>query len=99
MWDNFKKKKISEEKFIIEYNNMLNDLNSKNVLEHLNFLTGGVEPILMCKCGKTKFCHRHLVAEWLERESGIIIQELNLTDYKRKNGYLVKKKNPSLFPD
>ena len=89
----------SEEKFIIEYNNMLNDLNSKNVLEHLNFLTAGVEPILMCKCGKTKFCHRHLVAEWLERESGIIIQELNLTDYKRKNGYLVKKKNPSLFPD
>jgi hypothetical protein len=40
-----------------------------------------------------------LVAEWLERESGIIIQELNLTDYKRKNGYLVKKKNLSLFPD
>ena len=31
-------KKISEEKFIIEYNNMLNDLNSKNVLEHLKVL-------------------------------------------------------------
>ena len=68
-------------KFIIEYNNMLNDLDSKHVIEHLNFLTGGVEPILMCKCGKTKFCHRHLVAEWLERESGIIIQELNGTDW------------------
>ncbi len=99
MWDNFKKKKITEEKFIIEYNNILNDLNSKNVLDHLNFLTGGVEPILMCNCGKTKFCHRHLVAEWLERESGIIIQELNLTDYERKNGYLIKKKNPTLFSD
>ena len=99
LWDNFKKKKISEDKFIIEYNNMLKDLNPKHVLEHLNFLTGGIEPILMCKPAKTKFCHRHLVADWLENETGIIINELNFSEYSRKNGYLVKKKNPSLFPD
>ena len=99
LWDNFKKKKISEDKFIIEYNNMLKDLNPKHVLEHLNFLTGGIEPILMCKPAKTKFCHRHLVADWLENETGIIINELNFPEYSRKNGYLVKKKNPSLFPD
>ena len=99
LWDNFKKKKISEDKFIIEYNNMLKDLTPKHVLEHLNFLTGGIEPILMCKPAKTKFCHRHLVADWLENETGIIIDELNFPEYSRKNGYLVKKKNPSLFPD
>ena len=99
LWDNFKKKKISEDKFIIEYNNMLKDLNPKHVLEHLNFLTGGIEPILMCKPAKTKFCHRHLVADWLENETGIIINELNFPEYSRKNGYLVKKKNLSLFPD
>ena len=99
LWDNFKKKKISEDKFIVEYNNMLKDLNPKHVLEHLNFLTGGIEPILMCKPAKTKFCHRHLVADWLENETGIIINELNFSEYSRKNGYLVKKKNPSLFPD
>ncbi len=99
LWDNFKKKKISEDKFIVEYNNMLKDLNPKHVLEHLNFLTGGIEPILMCKPAKTKFCHRHLVADWLENETGIIINELNFPEYSRKNGYLVKKKNPSLFPD
>ena len=98
LWDNFKKKKISEDKFIIEYNNMLKDLNPKHVLEHLNFLTGGIEPILMCKPAKTKFCHRHLVADWLENETGIIINELNFPEYSRKNGYLVKKKNLSLFP-
>ena len=99
LWDNFKKKKISEDKFIIEYINMLKDLNPKHVLEHLNFLTGGIEPILMCKPAKTKFCHRHLVADWLENETGIIINELNFPEYSRKNGYLVKKKNLSLFPD
>jgi uncharacterized protein YeaO (DUF488 family) len=99
LWDNFKKKKISEKKFIIEYQSMLNELNSKHVIEHLNFLTGGLEPILMCNCAKTKFCHRHLVADWLENETGIIINELNFPEYSRKNGYLVKKKNLSLFPD
>lgn len=97
--DNFKKKKISEEKFIIEYNDMLLELNANNVLEHINSLTGSTEPVLMCNCAKTKFCHRHLVAEWLESNTGIIIKELNYPDYIRKKGYLVKEKNPSLFPE
>ena len=99
LWNDFKKKKISEEYFIREYKEMLGHLNSKHVLEHLNLLTGGVEPILMCSCAKTKFCHRHLVADWLEKERGIIIKELNFPDLSRKNGYLVKRKNPSLFPE
>ena len=97
--DNFKKKKTSEEKFIIEYKDMLSGLNPNNVLEHINSLTGDIEPVLMCNCAKTKFCHRHLVAEWLESNTGIIIKELNYPDYIRKKGYLVKEKNPSLFPE
>ena len=97
--DNFKKKKISEEKFIIEYNDMLSELNANNVLEHMNSLTADTEPVLMCNCAKTKFCHRHLVAEWLESNTGIIIKELNYPDYIRKNGYLIKQKSPSLFPE
>ena len=97
--DNFKRKKITEEKFVSEYNEMLSELNASNVLEHINLLTAGLEPILMCNCAKTKFCHRHLVADWLESNSGIIIKELNYPDYIRKNGYLIKQKNPSLFPE
>ena len=97
--DNFKRKKITEEKFINEYNDMLSELNAKNVLDHINQLTAGLEPILMCNCAKTKFCHRHLVADWLESNTGIIIKELNYPDYTRKKGYLIKQKNPSLFPE
>ena len=97
--DNFKRKKITEEKFINEYNDMLSELNANNVLEHINLLTAGLEPILMCNCAKTKFCHRHLVADWLESNTGIIIKELNYPDYIRKKGYLIKQKNPSLFPE
>jgi len=97
--DNFKKKKISEEKFIVQYKEMLSELDPNNVLEHINLLTAGLEPILMCNCAKTKFCHRHLVANWLESNTGIIIKELNYPDYIRKKGYLVKDKAPSLFPE
>ena len=97
--DKFKRKKITEEKFIVEYNAMLSELNANNVLEHINLLTAGMEPILMCNCAKTKFCHRHLVADWLESNTGIIVKELNYPDYIRKKGYLIKQKNPSLFPE
>lgn len=99
LWNDFKKKKISQEKFIISYKESLSQLNPKQVIEHLNILTGGLEPILMCSCANTKFCHRHLVADWLENERGLIIQELNFPELSRKNGYLFKRKNPTLFPD
>ncbi|KRO85877.1 MAG: hypothetical protein ABR90_07590 [Cryomorphaceae bacterium BACL29 MAG-121220-bin8] len=53
----------------------------------------------MCQCGKTKFCHRHLIADWLESELGIYIHEYNFPDHVRKNGYLIKRNEPSLFSD
>ncbi|HIF85061.1 MAG TPA: DUF488 family protein [Flavobacteriaceae bacterium] len=95
--EKFKKKIINEEKFIITYNKQLNELNPTNVFEHLNSLTGDVEPILMCHCAKTKFCHRHLFAAWLESKLGIQIEELDSPNHVRKDGYLVKRKDLSLF--
>ena len=92
-----KKKNISEEKFISLYNEQLNELNPKNVLDHLESITGSYEPVLMCHCAKTKFCHRHLVADWLEKNLKIKIEEFNKVDFERKNGYLTKRKDPSLF--
>tara|TARA_B100000768_G_scaffold69069_1_gene66477 strand:+ start:276 stop:620 length:345 start_codon:yes stop_codon:yes gene_type:complete len=95
--NSFKKKLISEDKFIVLYKEQLSELNPKNVIEHLNFITGDFEPVLMCHCAKTKFCHRHLVADWLEKELGVNIVEFNVTDFERKQGYLKKKSIPSLF--
>ena len=62
-------------------------------------LTGNEEPILMCHCAKTKFCHRHLVADWLEETLNVEIKEYNKPNHTRKNGYLLKRKEPSLFED
>ncbi|MDA1019074.1 MAG: DUF488 family protein [Bacteroidetes bacterium] len=92
-------KTINEDNFIVAYKEQLNELDPKNVLKHLNSLTGGHEPIIMCQCGKTKFCHRHLIADWLESELGIYIHEYNFPDHVRKNGYLIKRNEPSLFSD
>jgi len=95
--DKFEKKVISEQKFILAYKEQLNELNPSSVVEHLNLLTAGEEPVLMCHCSKTKFCHRHLLADWLETQLGIHIKEFDSPDYIRKDGYLIKKKEPSLF--
>jgi uncharacterized protein YeaO (DUF488 family) len=97
IFDKFEKKVISEQKFILAYKEQLNELNPSSVVEHLNLLTAGEEPVLMCHCSKTKFCHRHLLADWLETQLGIHIKEFDSPDYIRKDGYLIKKKEPSLF--
>jgi hypothetical protein len=46
---------------------------------------------------KTKFCHRHIVAEWFENSLGLEIQEHNVGKVIRKKGYMQKIKNPTLF--
>jgi len=99
LYDDFKKKKISEEKFIIHYKQQLSELNPNNVFEHINILTGEEEPVLMCHGPKTKFCYRHIVADWLEENLEIKINEFDRPNYIRKDGYLVKRKDPSLFED
>ena len=53
----------------------------------------------MCHGPKTKFCYRHIVADWLEENLKIEINEFDRPNYIRKDGYLVKRKDLSLFED
>ncbi len=79
-----------EDKILYEklyYEKVLNKLNPKVVYDEL-----GENAVLLCyekwddiRAGKT-FCHRRIVAEWLERELGINVQELesdNKEDFKQ----------------
>ncbi len=97
--NSLKKKLISEESFLKSYMEQLSELNPKTVFEHLNLVTGDFEPVMMCHCGKTKFCHRHIAAQWLQDNLGVRIIEHEVPYFERKNGYLIKKKAPSLFND
>ena len=67
LFENLKSKKLSEENFIKNYNEQLDSLNPKTVFEDLKSLVSGFEPILMTNGTKKKFCHRHLVADWLQK--------------------------------
>ncbi len=73
----FKKyKEDGDEEFYTEqyYKEVLDKLDPKEVYKEL----GGEENdiILLCWEHYGKFCHRHLVAEWLSKELGIEIKEI-----------------------
>lgn len=66
------------------YNLRLKDLNPNNLLNELN-QKFGEEIILLChelpgtNVNKETFCHRRLLADWLELETGIIIPEISIS--------------------
>jgi uncharacterized protein (DUF488 family) len=70
----FKKyKEDGDEEFYTKqyYKEVLNNLDAKVVYNEL-----GKNSVLLCWEKTGKFCHRRLVAEWLEKELGIEIKEL-----------------------
>lgn len=62
------------------YAAQLAKLNPEHIQKALHQLAGGHEPILMCwekpPFTETNFCHRRLVAAWLEANLGIQVSEL-----------------------
>ncbi len=71
-----KNKQITEEEYTIEYNKYLSNFNAKTVYDKLCNLVNG-EPVLLCYEKSGEFCHRHLVAKWLEENLKIEIKEVN----------------------
>lgn len=49
---------------------VLSRLNAKEVAARLE------GKVLLCYEGEGKFCHRHIVAEWLRREAGVEVEEI-----------------------
>tara|TARA_B100001027_G_C16043567_1_gene230967 strand:+ start:113 stop:532 length:420 start_codon:yes stop_codon:yes gene_type:complete len=95
--ENLHKKIISEQEFIHFYKQQLYLMNPGDLYVDLQNLVSGYEPIIMTNVSKKKFCHRHIVAEWLENELGIIIEEFKVGKVTRSQGYMKKKSNPTLF--
>ena len=61
--DSFKKGKITEEEFELSYLKQLNKLDKEKVYHKLFQLNDDV--ILLCWC--RGFCHRHILAKWLNK--------------------------------
>ena len=97
LFENLKSNIISQEKFIEEFMEQLHSLNPNTVVDDLKSLVIGFEPILMTNGTKKKFCHRHVVADWLQNELNIQIEEYKVGKVSRHNGYMKKIENPTLF--
>ena len=95
--DSLNKQNIAEEFFISSYREQLSLLDSKKVFNDLNSLSDKDDIILMTNGSKKNFCHRHLIAEWLQKELDIEIEEYRVGKVSRNNGYMKKIENPTLF--
>lgn len=63
--------KIDEATYRVEYQKILDNLDPQKVFDDL-----GEDAILLCWEAPGKFCHRRLVAEWLEKHLGRPVPEL-----------------------
>jgi len=63
--------KMGEAEYRAAYQEILDRLDPRKVYEDL-----GENSILICWEAPGKFCHRRLVAEWLEKHLGVTVPEL-----------------------
>ncbi len=59
--------KMGDEEYTRLFNNILFRLNPEEVIKELNQLAGGKSIVLLCYEKYPEFCHRHLVAKWLNQ--------------------------------
>jgi uncharacterized protein YeaO (DUF488 family) len=83
----FRKDQITEAQYIEEFAEQLMKLDPVCVKDDLEAMCGSRETVLMCHCSPGQFCHRHLVAEWLESTTGAKIHEYTKGDVNRAYGY------------
>jgi hypothetical protein len=57
--------------YSVAYNGLLQELDAENVVAAL-----GENAVMCCFCKPQERCHRFLVADFIERETGLIVLEL-----------------------
>lgn len=77
LW-NYKADKINKKEYTEQYTKKLNFLfENKRLDEIMTFLKNqNKEILLLCYEGKYKFCHRHILAEFLNEKYKLKIEEL-----------------------
>ena len=65
-----------EDEYIPKFKAKLNNISAKSVIKELEELSCGKNIVLLCHEKAGEFCHRRLVADWLNRELGIKVVEL-----------------------
>ncbi len=70
---------ITREEYIDAYKHkVLTNINPIEFLKKCEEISKGKDVALLCYEKPSDFCHRHLLAEWLENETGVEIQEFGV---------------------
>ena len=70
------KQNHNEEEYVQKYNSqVLSRLSPAEVVRQLELLSGGKDVVMLCYEKRGDFCHRHLVAQWLNNH-GYNVKEL-----------------------
>jgi len=77
---------MEEVKYIPLFDKILNNLDISMVMQELNDISNNCDIVLLCYEKPGEFCHRRLVAKWIEENTKIKVTELIFT-----------KKTPTLF--
>lgn len=67
-----KEGKISDEEYTKRYIKHLDSLNWDHILQYLE----SNDCVLLCWCGKGKFCHRHILRHYLRDKFNLEVKEL-----------------------
>jgi uncharacterized protein (DUF488 family) len=65
-----------QETYEPKFNEILKNLKPDDVINDLTKLSGGKDIVLCCHEKEGDFCHRRIVAEWLEKTKNIEVKEL-----------------------
>lgn len=85
--------KIQTGEYTLRFNKKLSKLNAVSVLEQLISISEGKDIALLCYEKPGDFCHRRLVAEWIEKETGMEVPEYQNKEVEKKE----ETKQPELF--
>ncbi|MDV6237535.1 DUF488 domain-containing protein [Leptospira ellisii] len=77
--------KMEIQEYTKRYADKLSKLEVGEVLEELKALSQGKNIALLCYEKPGDFCHRRLVAEWIERETGIEVPEYQVLKKEETN--------------
>ena len=72
-----------EKRYRTEVLSLFKDANI--LLERISFLSGGKDAALCCYEKPSDFCHRHILAKWLEGQTGIKVEEFEKTEETKIN--------------
>ena len=72
LWDH-KKGKIDDMEYTSKYLDQLNELGIDRIIKMIQIFGDNV--VLLCWESPEKFCHRHILADYINKNSGVVVEE------------------------